>query len=185
MQKCCGKILFTLLLLSLLSEDRLGQRGMADLYASPHFRAMFNLASKRGKLSHSSLSERLSKVDVTYFKKLHALIQGRFSKLYPTQTMAGMKLQQVDSSLVADVSNRLEEGLKWVNEKKRGKSYTIHFDGRYGSPAKVHSEDRYANESLALPENVPEHFKKSKSHLKQDAVVQLRSYSIRIEGRTV
>jgi hypothetical protein len=64
-----GKILFALLLLSLLSEDRLGQRGMADLYASPHFRAMFNLASKRGKLSHSSLSERLSKVDVTYFKK--------------------------------------------------------------------------------------------------------------------
>jgi hypothetical protein len=34
----------------------------------------------------------------------------------------------------------------------------------YGSFAKTHSEEKYAGESLALPENVLEHFKKSKDH---------------------
>jgi hypothetical protein len=60
-----GKVLFGLLLLSLLSEDCLGQRGITDLYASPHFRVLFNLESKRRKLSRNSLSERFAKVDTT------------------------------------------------------------------------------------------------------------------------
>ena len=38
-----GKLLFYLLLHALLMEDKLGQRGIADLYASPHFRALFAL----------------------------------------------------------------------------------------------------------------------------------------------
>jgi hypothetical protein len=80
--------------------------------------------------------------------------------------IAGMKLQRVDSPLVAEVSNRVEEGLRWVNGKKKGKmlKYTINYDGMYGSLARTHSEDRYANESPALPENMLEHFKKSKDH---------------------
>jgi IS4 transposase len=40
----------------------------------------------------------------------------------------------------------------------------MNYDGMYGSLAKVHTEDRYANESIVLPENVREHFKKSKNH---------------------
>jgi hypothetical protein len=38
-----GKMLFYLLLYSLLMDDRLGQRGIAELYASPVFRTLFNL----------------------------------------------------------------------------------------------------------------------------------------------
>jgi hypothetical protein len=34
--------------------------------------------------------------------------------------------------------------------------YTINYDGMYGSFAKVHTEEKYAGESLALPENVKE-----------------------------
>jgi hypothetical protein len=90
----------------------------------------------------------------------------RYSALYPTKTLAGLTLQRVDSSLVSEVSNKLKEGLTWGNENGKGKmvKYTMNYDGMYGSLAKVHTEDRYANESIALPENVQEHFKKSKDH---------------------
>jgi hypothetical protein len=42
--------------------------------------------------------------------------------------------------------------------------YTITYDGMYGTFSEVHAEERYAGESLALPENVKKHFKKSKDH---------------------
>jgi hypothetical protein len=161
-----GKVLFYLLLYALLTDDKLGQRGIADLYASPHFRMLFNLRLEKKKISHSSLSERLSVVEIDYFKKLYEIIYERFSVLYPAQRIGGLKLQRVDSSLVAEASNKLEEGLNWGNENNKGKmlKYTISYDGMYGSFAKTHSEEKYANESLALPENVLEHFKKSEDH---------------------
>jgi hypothetical protein len=159
-----GKTLFCLLLYALLRDDRLGQRGIADLYASPIFSALFNLPQGQKKLAHSSVSERLSKVPAAYFEQLYAAMHKRYSQLYPAQTLAGLRLQRVDSSLVADVSHRMKEGLAWGNEKHKGKmlKYTMSYDGMYGSFAKVHSEDKYASESVALPENVLEHFKKSK-----------------------
>jgi IS4 transposase len=42
--------------------------------------------------------------------------------------------------------------------------FTVSYDGMYGSCAQVHREEKYASESLALPENVMEHFKKSTDH---------------------
>jgi hypothetical protein len=42
-----GRVMFYLLPYSLMSTDRLGQRGIAELYASPHFRVLFNLGRKR------------------------------------------------------------------------------------------------------------------------------------------
>jgi hypothetical protein len=161
-----GKMLFYLLLYSLLMDDRLGQRGIADLYASPVFRTLFNLQTEKKTLSHSSISERLSKVKVEYFKQIYEVMYERYSKLYPAKTLAGLTLQRVDSSLVSEVSNKLKEGLTWGNENGKGKmvKYTMNYDGMYGSLAKVHTENKYANESIALPENVQEHFKKSKDH---------------------
>jgi len=104
-----GKVLFYLLLYALLMDEDLGQRGIADLYASPHFRMLFDLPLKK-KIAHSSLSERLSVVQTDYFKQLYEIMYQRFSALYPAQTINGFTLQRVDSSLVADVSNRIEEG---------------------------------------------------------------------------
>jgi len=161
-----GKLLFYLLLYAMLMEDKLGQRGIADLYSSPHFRALFNLNLVKETISHSSLSERLSMVEADFFKQLYEEIYRRFSTLYPAQTIGGLKLQRVDSSLVKEMSNKLKEGLSHVNMYKKSKmiKYTIAYDGMYGSCVQTHSEEKYANESLALPENVLEHFKKCENH---------------------
>jgi hypothetical protein len=161
-----GKLLFYLLLYALLTDDKLGQRGIADIYSSPHFRLLFNHHTEKEKIAHSSISERLSKVEVDYFRQLYECIYKRFNALYPAQTLFGMHLQRVDSSLVAETSNKLCEGLTCGNEYKKRKmlKFTINYDGMYGSCANVHKEEKYANESLALPENVLSHFKKSDDH---------------------
>jgi hypothetical protein len=161
-----GKLLYYLLLYALLTDEKLGQRGICDLYSSPHFRLLFNFQLEKDKIAHSSLSERLSKVEVDYFKQLYEYIYARFSTMFPTRTISGLKLQRVDSSLVTETSNKLAEGLSCGNEYKKSKmlKYTINYDGMYGSFAHVHKEEKYASESLALPENVIDHFKSSADH---------------------
>jgi hypothetical protein len=158
-----GKILFYLLLYALLMADRPGQRSIAGLYASSAFRALFSPELKKHSVSHRSISERLSKVEVSYFEKLYEIMYERYPALYPLEKLCGLTLQRADSSPVSDASTGLHEGLSWGNERKKGKmlNYTINFDGMYGCLASVHKEDRYATESVALPENVLKHFRKS------------------------
>jgi len=161
-----GKLLFYLLLYALLVGDKLGQRGIADLYASPHFRILFNLNFVKGQLSHSSVSERLAKIESVYFQRLYEEIYHRFSALYPAKTIGGLKLQRIDSSLVCEASNKLAEGMTCGNEHKKKKmlKYTMSYDGMFGSFAQTHTEEKYASESLALSENVLGHFKKHEDH---------------------
>jgi transposase len=90
----------------------------------------------------------------------------RCSSRHPAETVAGLKPERVDSSPVTGVSGRISEYLTCGNKHKKGKmlKYTINYDGIYGSFAGVHTEEKYASESLALPENVKEHCKKSRDH---------------------
>jgi len=126
---------------------RLGQRGIADLYSSPYFRLLFNLDFVKDKISHSSVSERLSKIDADYFSQIYEKIYHRFSLLYPSKSIGGLKLQCVDSTLVAEASNKLVAGMSCGNEHKKRKmlKYTITYDGMFGSFAQAHTDEKYAN----------------------------------------
>lgn len=160
-----GKLMFYLLIFGLLRIDRLSQRGLADAFSSPLFRTIFNVESKK-KISHSSISERLSVIELDFFKESYECIYKRFSSLYTPQEIAGKCLQRVDSSLVKESGNKLKEGLICGNEHSKQKmlKYTLNFDGMFGTFASIHQQNKYASESLALPENVMAHFKKESNH---------------------
>ena len=161
-----GKLLFYLLLYTLLTEDKLGQRGIAELYSSPNFRILFPIDFVKRKIAHSSISDRLSTITTDYFRQIYEAIYRRYSLLYPSKTICGLKLQRVDSTLVSEASNKLVTGMSCGNEYKKKKmvKYTITYDGMFGSFAQTHTDGKYASESLALPENVLGHFKKSEDH---------------------
>ena len=158
-----GKLTFYLLLYGMLQIDRLSQRGLRDAFKSPLFRTLFNYRGKK-EITHSSISERLSVIEVNFFKEVYECIYTRFSSLYSKKEIAGMRLQRVDSTLVKESVNKLKEGLTCGNEysKRKMLKYTMNYDGMFGSFSKVHKEESYAAESKALPENVMEHFKKEK-----------------------
>ncbi|GHT07549.1 hypothetical protein AGMMS49525_16710 [Bacteroidia bacterium] len=161
-----GKMLFNMLFYAMLTVDKLGQRGLADVFSSPQFRLLFNVETDKETLSHSSVSERLSSLNVEFFAQVYEYILATFSRLYPAQNIAGLQLQRVDSSLVAETSNKLKEGMTCGNEYKKKKmvKYTLNYDGMYGTCAAVHTAEKYANESLALPKNVTGHFKRTPDH---------------------
>ena len=160
-----GKLVFYLLLYGHLCINRLSQRGLADAFASPMFKLIFDTKGKK-TISHSSISERLSVIDLSFFERAYSCIYHRFNSLYSRNEIDKMHLQRVDSTLVAEAGNKLSQGMTCGNEHKKKKmiKYTINFDGMFASLGSIHSEEKYASESLALPENVLSHFKKDKHH---------------------
>lgn len=160
-----GKLMFYLLLYGMLRIDRLSQRGLRDAFGSPMFKLIFDTRGKK-EISHSSISERLSVIELDFFKQSYECIYKRLSSLYTQTELAGFHLQRVDSTLVAEAGNKLHQGMTCGNEhrKKKMLKYTINFDGMFASFASVFSEDQYASESLAMPENILGHLKKEKDH---------------------
>lgn len=160
-----GKLMFYLLLYGILYVDRLSQRGLRDAFSSPMFRTIFNYRGKSG-ISHSSISERLGVIELRFFEEVYNLMYQRFSSLYTKKEIAGMCLQRVDSTMVCETCNKLKEGLSWGNQHQGGKmiKYTLDFDGMFASFHSIHKKKEYHVESLALSENVLNHFKKVKDH---------------------
>ena len=79
-----------------------------------------------------------------------------------------MSLERVDSTLVAEASNKLVEGMTCGNQHKKKKmlKYTMNFNGMFASFSQIHTEKKYNNESLAIPENIINHCKQEKDHAK-------------------
>jgi hypothetical protein len=160
-----GKLMFYLLLYGMLRIDRLSQRGLRDAFCSPMFKLIFDTGGRK-EISHSSISERLSVIELDFFKKAYECIYKRLSSLYTKDEIAGFHLQRVDSTLVAEAGNKLSQGLTCGNEYKKKKmiKYTLNFDGMFASFGNVFSQEQYASESLAMPQTIQGHFKKMKDH---------------------
>lgn len=162
-----GKLMFYLLLYGILRVDRLSQRGLADAFSSPMFKLIFDTKGKKS-IRHSSISDRLSVMEIDFFKKTYECMYRRFSSLYTSKEIERFNLQRVDSTLVAEASNKLSRGMTCGNAHKKKKmiKYTMTFDGTFASFGNVFSEEAYASESLAMPETILGHFKKEKDHAK-------------------
>jgi len=160
-----GKLMFNLLLYGMLCIDRLSQRGLSDAFSSPLFRTLFDFKGKN-TISHTSISERLSVIDVHFFHGIYEATYAKLSSLYTPAQIEGMHLQRVDSTLVRETSNKLTNGLICGNEHQKHKmiKYTMNFNGMFANFTTIHTDNKYNSEALALPENVMEHFKREKDH---------------------
>ena len=160
-----GRLMFYLFLSGILRTDKLSQRGLADSFSSPLFRTLFNFKGK-ATISHSSISDRLSTMNTGFFCECYETIYHIFSSLYSTREIENLCLQRVDSTLVSEACNCLQQGISCGNlyGKKKMMKYTINFDGMFASFATIHSGDRESSESVVLPQNVMGHFQKVKDH---------------------
>ena len=159
-----GRLMFYLLLLGILRTDKLSQRGLCDAFSSPLFRTIFNFKGKKS-ISHSSISDRLKTMNVSFFQETYETIYHLFSSLYSEKEIADLCLQRVDSTLVCESSNKLKHGFTCGNQysKKKLIKYTINYDGMFPSFCSLHTQSS-ENESKALPENILNHFKKIPNH---------------------
>ena len=155
-----GRKLFYLLLYGILENDRLSQRTLEDTFNDPVFKMLFDL-DKSESVCRSSISERLSKIDSTYFKQIYECVYKQFSAVYSDADKLKYNLIRVDSTIVSETSNKLLEGFCSNQRGKAAVKYSTAFDGILPCLSKVFTAAEYSNEDCALPEVV-------RSHVKQD-----------------
>ena len=155
-----GERMFNLLLYGLLTTDRTSQRTLEDLFKSELFKAMFCYDAGM-KISHSSISTRLSKIDSEFFRLVYENIYKEFSKLFTTKEQLKYRIVRVDSSMVAETCNKLKKGLSPGSKKDKTPEkvvkqvkYTVAFDGLTACDFKVFNESSYLCEDIAIPEVV-------------------------------
>lgn len=157
-----GKKMFYLLLYGILSNDKLSQQSLEDTFNDSVFKHLFNLDQKE-KVRRSSISERLSIIDSSFFEEIYQCIYSQFSEIYSSTQRNKYNLIRVDSSIVSDVSGKLLEGLDFSNGKKAVK-YSIAFDGILPCEMNVFTQQKYCNEDMALPEVIKAHVKQETDH---------------------
>ena len=95
----------------------MSQRTLEDTFNSSGFKALFGLGEDE-KVRRSSISERLSKIEVNYFREIYEQMYGRFSELYDKSEIEKYNLIRVDSTIVADTCSKLKEGIDQKSGKK-------------------------------------------------------------------
>ena len=163
-----GERLFYLLVYAFLCADRLSQRKLETVFSSQQFKSLFNYSVDM-KVSRSSISTRLSTINLDFFEQAYELIYGKFSALYTEKEVRNLNLIRVDSSMVAETCNKLKEGFT-VDRKGEGKTdrkqikYTMAYDGFAAKLAEVFSKPTYLSEDKAMPALLERLIKKDKAH---------------------
>lgn len=159
-----GKSLLCLILYSLIESQRNSLRTMEDIFNSSSFKYLFNLDSTK-KVKYNSISERLSVVNIDFFRKTYELIHSQFSQYYTEEEIENMRLIRVDSTMVAEAANKLKKGMN-IGEKKDGKKqikYTVAYDGKYPCMSELFTDRNYLSEDLTIPKVVYEYSEKNKN----------------------
>lgn len=157
-----GQKLFYLLMYGVLENDRLSQRSLEDTFNDPFFKQLFHLKEDE-TVRRSSISERLSKIDPDYFKQIYDCIYTQFSDYYSSKDQEKYNLIRVDSTMVADTTGKIIDGLDNKSGKKTTK-YSVAFDGILPCGLEVFTEATYLNEDNALPKTILNHVKKETGH---------------------
>ncbi len=156
-----GKSIFYLILYALVECQRNSLRTMEDIFNSPQFKFLFNLNSDQ-TIRHSSISERLSVINVEFFQQAYELTYDYFSTYFNHSQREKAKLVRVDSSMVAEASNKLLEGMN-IGRKKDGKKqikYTVAFDGQQPCMSQIFTEAESLSENKTIPQVVFDYARK-------------------------
>ncbi len=157
-----GKSLLCLILYSLIESQRNSLRTMEDIFNSSAFKFLFNLDSTK-KVKYNSISERLSAINIDFFKKTYELIHSQFSNYYTEEDIENLHLVRVDSTMVSEAANKLKRGMN-IGKKKDGKKqikYTMAYDGKYPCMSELFTEKNYLSEDLAIPKVVYQYAEKN------------------------
>lgn len=159
-----GKSIFYLILYALIECQRNSLRTMEDIFNSPQFKFLFNLDSSQ-TIRHSSISERLSVINIEFFQQAYELTYNYFSQHFSQIQREKKKLIRVDSSMVAEAANKLLEGMN-VGPKKDGRKqikYTVAFDGELPCMSKIFTSRTCISEDKTIPQVVFDYSRKDKS----------------------
>lgn len=166
-----GGIIFNLLLYMLLTEIRFSQRSVGNTLSDASFHNLFPESAGSRKVNHSSVSRRINTIPVEFFEKAYDHLYKEVSRLYTPLELEKYHMVAVDSSLVAQTCNHLENGFyigpdKTEKQAARRKyvKYTEGFDGLSVMGIDFHDDKEHQNENDAMPEIVRKMAKTDRLH---------------------
>lgn len=162
-KKLSGRLIFKLLLYGLLSGKELSWRILEVLIHSNRFGKLAGL-SDDFTTDHSSLAERVSNIQVSYFEKLFKRTCEIMSEHCPAERVCTYKLIRCDSTFVNIASTLLKMGgmSAGVNTRKKKEvhpvavKFSVGFDGMQLKDVKMFHTDEYMSDDICLPELISE-----------------------------
>lgn len=156
-KKLTGLCLLRSMMLALLVSDEISQRKVCATEASEITRTLFHEAMGLG-CSHSSLSERLSKIDPEFFQRSYDLLYRQAISLYDPAELLRDNFIRVDSSMISETTKKLLKAMN-TGQKPRGNKdrkgmfkVSLAFDDFGVLNASIFNDNIYYSEDLALPE---------------------------------
>jgi transposase len=161
-KKLSGEVMFQLLLMGVLNSDRSSLRMMADLYKKRVFQ-LYASIEKGSSTKHTSLSDRLKTINVSFFEQMFEASYEQLSKHFPAPLIKKKLVLRYDSTSISASAKLLESGMfNGLTNKKSGEHHfwqikaTIGFDGLYPRSVKMYNEQAYLSEDRALGKAIKE-----------------------------
>jgi len=159
-KKLFGKCMFYLLLYGLLESNRASLRSMEEVFNSNKFKVFFKL-DKDSKTKFNSISSRLSTMDVSYFKQAFNILYNEYSNLYSLEDKLKYNITRVDSTMVVEVANKIQEGMivgsKGLECPKQIK-YTLSLTNLFPSSVEIFTSQQQLSEDYSIPQAIKRRF---------------------------
>lgn len=156
--------LFTLLLISFLRNSTLSQRFTCEQSSCMFLDNILDMPIPVTSLTHSSLSERLSTMNPEFFARVYEKVFKMAEDELGTEALLSSNIIRVDTTLVAETSNKLKNGIDTgVNHrfggKKRQIKYGMGYDGFSAVLEKIFTRQEESGEEIALAQTVKDTIK--------------------------
>lgn len=149
-KKLNGKIMFKLLLMSLLDSKNISLRVMEEMYNSSQFTTL-SAKTESNKTKHSTISDRLANVNCIFFKKIFKNLSQEFNKSFSVPEAGKRNIAKFDSTLVSLTVKLLKIGMNsGGGETKNQIKFTVGLNNSLPSSVKIFKEQKEVNENVAL-----------------------------------
>jgi Transposase DDE domain len=153
-KKLTGKVVFKLILFSMLDTDKMSLRVMETLLSSSKFTSQLQPTDNVSGCKYNSIRDRICSIKASYFEKFFETIFGIYNK----QLQEENALSKVDSTCISLAAKLLTNGMRnsKIDTDKRFLKYTISLTGSLPSSFKIFTEQSYISEDKAMGELIDE-----------------------------
>lgn len=164
-----GSLVFNMIIHMLISESKVSQRGAREILVKRSSSFAIRPKSNRIIADHTSVTRRLEHINVEFFKKIYEEMIGQVAPLYQPIELVKLHVCAVDSTIVAETCNKLEEGFHIGNKsgdggQRKHVKYSEVFDGLNVLGVAFNDDKTKQAEDNALPEVIQSAAKHDRLH---------------------
>lgn len=153
-KKMNGKIMFKLLLMSLLDSKNISLRVMEEIYNSSQF-TILSAKRENDKTKHSTISGRLANIDYLFFKKIFENLFQEFNKSFNISEAGKRNIAKFDSTIVSLSMKLLKMGMRNGRENIKNQiKFTVALNNNLPSDVKIFKKQKEVNENVTLKEAI-------------------------------